>query len=178
MMKSSVRSTFGAVSETSLRTAVVPRRKGSARDGEIRHPGQGPRTPCLRCTGGQGAWPQLRDVLYRCGPHAVATRFRRYSAYRSPRKWTVCPGGKGKLTKWNQDVRAATTDCPTMCVFILDMAFAARAPGEYGNPDGGGHGMSYTPKRSRGGRKDQQSRRAFNVREGLSRADDTLPKDS
>jgi hypothetical protein len=35
--------------------------------------------------------------------------------------------GKGKLTKWNQDVRTATCDCPTMCVFLLDMAMAPRA---------------------------------------------------
>ncbi len=30
--------------------------------------------------------------------------------------------GKGKLTKWNQDIRTATTDAPTMCAFLLDMA--------------------------------------------------------
>ena len=35
--------------------------------------------------------------------------------------------GKGKLTKWNQDVRTATSDCPTMCVFLLDMAVASFA---------------------------------------------------
>jgi aldehyde:ferredoxin oxidoreductase len=35
--------------------------------------------------------------------------------------------GKGKLTKWNQDVRTATCDCPTMCVFLLDMAMAPKA---------------------------------------------------
>ena len=23
---------------------------------------------------------------------------------------------------WNQDIRTATADCPTMCVFLLDMA--------------------------------------------------------
>jgi len=35
--------------------------------------------------------------------------------------------GKGKLTKWNQDVRSATCDAPTMCAFLLDMAVPAIA---------------------------------------------------
>ena len=35
--------------------------------------------------------------------------------------------GKGKLTKWNQDIRMATCDCPTMCAFLLDMAVPAIA---------------------------------------------------
>ena len=30
--------------------------------------------------------------------------------------------GKGRLTKWNQDVRTACTDAPTMCGFLMDMA--------------------------------------------------------
>ena len=30
--------------------------------------------------------------------------------------------GKGKLTKWNQDMRSATCDCPPMCAFLLDVA--------------------------------------------------------
>ena len=35
--------------------------------------------------------------------------------------------GKGKLTVWNQDLRTATTDCPTMCGFLLDMALPGNA---------------------------------------------------
>ncbi len=35
--------------------------------------------------------------------------------------------GKGKLTKWNQDIRAVTCDCATMCAFLLDMAVPAVA---------------------------------------------------
>jgi len=30
--------------------------------------------------------------------------------------------GKGELTKWNQYIRTATTDAPTMCAFLLDIA--------------------------------------------------------
>ena len=32
------------------------------------------------------------------------------------------PDGKGELTKWNQDIRTAITDAPTMCAFLLNMA--------------------------------------------------------
>ena len=30
--------------------------------------------------------------------------------------------GKGALTMWNQDIRTAVTDAPTMCGFLFDMA--------------------------------------------------------
>ena len=63
--------------------------------------------------------------------------------------------GKGKLTKWNQDVRTATADCPTMCVFILDMALPHQL-GEHGRPDGGGDRIHLCARGHRkGGRKDQ-----------------------
>jgi aldehyde:ferredoxin oxidoreductase len=34
---------------------------------------------------------------------------------------------KGKLTKWNQGFRAATTDAPPMCALLFDMAVAGIA---------------------------------------------------
>ena len=85
--------------------------------------------------------------------------------------------GKGKLTKWNQDVRAATTDCPTMCAFLLDMAFAGTCLQNTATLMEAVTGMSYTPEEvERVGERINNLAKAFNVREGLSRADDTLPE--
>jgi aldehyde:ferredoxin oxidoreductase len=85
--------------------------------------------------------------------------------------------GKGKLTKWNQDVRAATTDCPTMCAFLLDMAFAGTCLQNTATLMEAVTGMSYTPEEvERVGERINNLAKVFNVREGLSRADDTLPE--
>ena len=85
--------------------------------------------------------------------------------------------GKGKLTKWNQDVRAATADCPTMCAFLLDMAFAGTCLQNTATLMEAVTGMSYTPEEvERVGERINNLAKAFNVREGLSRADDTLPE--
>jgi aldehyde:ferredoxin oxidoreductase len=85
--------------------------------------------------------------------------------------------GKGKLTKWNQDVRTATADCPTMCVFLLDMAVAGFATQNTASLMEAVTGLAYTPEEiEKVGERINNLARAFNVREGFSRADDILPE--
>jgi aldehyde:ferredoxin oxidoreductase len=85
--------------------------------------------------------------------------------------------GKGKLTKWNQDVRMATCDCPTMCAFLLDMAVPAIATQNTADLMEAVTGLTYTPDEvQRVGERINNLARAFNAREGFTRADDTLPE--
>ncbi|MBW2066265.1 MAG: aldehyde ferredoxin oxidoreductase family protein [Deltaproteobacteria bacterium] len=84
--------------------------------------------------------------------------------------------GKGKLTKWNQDVRSATCDAPTMCAFLLDMAVPAIATQNTANLMEAVTGMKYSPEEIQTvGERINNLARAFNVREGFARDDDTLP---
>jgi len=85
--------------------------------------------------------------------------------------------GKGKLTKWNQDIRTATTDAPTMCAFLLDMAVVGIAAQNTASLMEAVTGFTYTPDDIlRVGERINNLAHAFNVREGLTRADDTLPE--
>jgi aldehyde:ferredoxin oxidoreductase len=85
--------------------------------------------------------------------------------------------GKGKLTVWNQDVRTATCDCPTMCVFLLDMAMAPTAAESTAAFMEAVTGLAFTPEDvTRVGERINNLARAFNVREGFKRADDSLPE--
>jgi aldehyde:ferredoxin oxidoreductase len=85
--------------------------------------------------------------------------------------------GKGKLTKWNQDVRTATCDCPTMCVFILDMAMAPKATETTASLMEAVTGLAFTPEEVTAvGERINNLAKAFNTREGFGRADDTLPE--
>lgn len=85
--------------------------------------------------------------------------------------------GKGKLTKWNQDVRTATCDCPTMCVFLLDTAMAPIATENTASLMEAVTGLSFAPDDvEKVGERINNLARAFNVREGFSRADDTFPE--
>ena len=85
--------------------------------------------------------------------------------------------GKGKLTKWNQDVRSATCDAPTMCAFLLDMAVPAIAAQNTADLMKAVTGLSLSPEDiSKVGERINNLARAFNVREGFTRADDTLPE--
>ena len=85
--------------------------------------------------------------------------------------------GKGKLTKWNQDVRTATADCPTMCVFLLDMAVPHFATENTAALMEAVTGLTFTPEEiERVGERVNNLARVFNVREGFTRADDTLPE--
>lgn len=85
--------------------------------------------------------------------------------------------GKGKLTKWNQDVRSATCDAPTMCAFLLDMAVPAIATQNTADLMEAVTGLSFTAEDiQKVGERMNNLARAFNVREGFTRADDTLPE--
>ncbi len=85
--------------------------------------------------------------------------------------------GKGKLTKWNQDVRTATCDAPTMCAFLLDMAVAGFATQNTASLLEAVTGLRYSPEEvQKVGERINNVAKAFNVREGFTRADDTLPE--
>ena len=85
--------------------------------------------------------------------------------------------GKGKLTIWNQDVRTATLDCAPMCAFLLDMAVPATACQNMASLMEAVTGLSFTPEDVlEVGERVNNLAKAFNVREGFTRADDTLPE--
>ena len=85
--------------------------------------------------------------------------------------------GKGKLTVWNQDVRTATTDCPTMCGFLLDMALPGNALENTASLMEAVTGLKFTPEDvQRVGERINNVAKAFNMRQGLTKTDDTLPK--
>ena len=85
--------------------------------------------------------------------------------------------GKGELTKWNQDIRTATTDAPTMCAFLLDMAVVDIATENTAALMEAVTGLKLTPEEvMQVGERINNLARAFNVREGFTRADDTLPE--
>ncbi len=85
--------------------------------------------------------------------------------------------GKGKLTKWNQDIRTATTDAPTMCAFLLDMAVVGIAAQNTASLIEAVTGLAYTPDEIlQVGERINNLAHAFNVREGFTREDDTLPE--
>ncbi|MDH5696824.1 MAG: aldehyde ferredoxin oxidoreductase C-terminal domain-containing protein, partial [Dehalococcoidia bacterium] len=85
--------------------------------------------------------------------------------------------GKGKLTKWNQDVRCATCDCSTLCVFILDMGITAIACQNIADLVTAATGIPFTAEQiQQVGERINNVARLFNGREGFSRQDDTFPK--
>ena len=84
---------------------------------------------------------------------------------------------KGKLTMWNQDVRTSALDCAPMCAFLLDMAVPATACQNTAALMEGVTGLILTPEEvMRVGERVNNLAKAFNVREGFTRADDTLPE--
>jgi aldehyde:ferredoxin oxidoreductase len=84
---------------------------------------------------------------------------------------------KGKLTIWNQDIRSVTLDCAPMCAFLLDMAVPATACENMANLMEAVTGLTFTPEEIRRvGERINNLARAFNVREGFTRADDTFPE--
>jgi aldehyde:ferredoxin oxidoreductase len=83
---------------------------------------------------------------------------------------------KGELTKWNQDVRTATCDAPTMCAFLLDLVVAPIATQNTADLMEAVTGLSYTPEEiQRVGERINNLARVFNVKAGFTRADDKLP---
>ncbi|UCH45903.1 MAG: aldehyde ferredoxin oxidoreductase family protein [Nitrospiraceae bacterium] len=84
---------------------------------------------------------------------------------------------KGELTVWNQDVRAATCDSPTMCAFLLDIVMAPTATQNTADLMEGVTGLTYTPEEvQQVGERINNLAKAFNMKAGFTRADDTLPK--
>ena len=84
---------------------------------------------------------------------------------------------KGRLTVWNQDVRTATLDCAPMCAFLLDMAVPATACQNTAALMEAVTGLVLTPEEvMKVGERINNLAKAFNVREGFTRADDTLPE--
>jgi aldehyde:ferredoxin oxidoreductase len=85
--------------------------------------------------------------------------------------------GKGELTKWNQDMRTATTDAPGMCAFLFDMAVVGIAAQNTASLLEAVTGLTFTPDDILvAGERINNLAHAFNVREGFTRADDTLPE--
>jgi len=85
--------------------------------------------------------------------------------------------GKGKLTIWNQDIRTVTLDCAPMCAFLLDMAVPATACQNMARLMEAVTGLSFTPEEiQKVGERVNNLAKAFNLREGFTRADDTLPE--
>jgi len=85
--------------------------------------------------------------------------------------------GKGRLTKWNQDVRAVTCDCATMCAFLLDMAVPAVACQNTADLVNAATGLDFTPGDiEKIGERLNNVARLFNIGEGFTRRDDSFPK--
>ncbi len=85
--------------------------------------------------------------------------------------------GKGRLTKWNQDVRSVTCDCAPMCAFLLDMAVPGIACQNTADLVNAAAGTDFTPEEiERIGERINNIARLFNIGEGFSRKDDTFPK--
>jgi aldehyde:ferredoxin oxidoreductase len=84
--------------------------------------------------------------------------------------------GKGKLTKWNQDVRCATTDCATLCGFILDMGVTGIACQNTADLLTAATGIEFSPENVQQiGERVNNIAKLFNIREGFTRAQDSLP---
>lgn len=85
--------------------------------------------------------------------------------------------GKGALTMWNQDFRTATTDAPTMCGFLMDMAVPGIAAQNTASLVGAVTGLDFTAEAVQiVGERINNLARLFNTRAGLTRSDDTLPE--
>lgn len=85
--------------------------------------------------------------------------------------------GKGKLTKWNQDVRSVTCDCAPMCGFLLDMAVPGIACQNTAALMEAITGMPYTAEDvEKVGERLNNVAKAFNVLAGFTRADDNFPE--
>ncbi|MFH1646816.1 MAG: aldehyde ferredoxin oxidoreductase family protein [Chloroflexota bacterium] len=85
--------------------------------------------------------------------------------------------GKGRLTRWNQDVRAVTCDCATMCAFLLDMAVPGIACQNTADLVNAATGMNLTDKEvEKIGERLNNVARLFNIGEGFTRKDDSFPR--
>jgi aldehyde:ferredoxin oxidoreductase len=84
--------------------------------------------------------------------------------------------GKGKLTKWNQDVRCAVADCATLCGFVLDMALTEIACQNTADLLTSATGIQFSAEKvQQVGERINNLARLFNMREGFTRKHDTFP---
>ena len=84
--------------------------------------------------------------------------------------------GKGKLCKWNQDVRTAVCDCMPLCVFVFDMGLATNALELMAELYEALTGLKMKAEDvQKAGERVNNIARLFNFRAGFTRADDTLP---
>lgn len=85
--------------------------------------------------------------------------------------------GKGELTQWNQDMRAGTCDCSTICSFIFDMAIAGNAAQITAELLTSLTGLDFsTEEVETVGERVNNLARAFNILSGFSRDDDSFPE--
>ncbi|MHB8763211.1 MAG: aldehyde ferredoxin oxidoreductase family protein [Deferrisomatales bacterium] len=85
--------------------------------------------------------------------------------------------GKGELCKWNQDDLAATADCPILCSFVVLMSLVHNGPTVVADLITGLTGVEMTGDEVfTVGERVNNLCKAFNVREGFTRADDCLPE--
>lgn len=85
--------------------------------------------------------------------------------------------GKGKLCKWNQDSQCVLADCTTLCSFVVLLSIIHSGMDLIAEIMEGLTGLSFTPDEVYAvGERVNNLCRAFNVREGFTRADDTLPE--
>ncbi len=85
--------------------------------------------------------------------------------------------GKGRLTKWNQDMRIACCDSPTLCGFLVDMAIPANAADVIAELSTAATGLVFSGGDVMAiGERITNVARVFNLRQGLTRADDNLPR--
>ena len=84
--------------------------------------------------------------------------------------------GKGKETKLNQDLVAATADAPTMCSFFLGQAFVATATENTSKLMKALADIDITPDEVlQAGERISNAARVFNVLAGFDRKDDNFP---
>jgi len=87
------------------------------------------------------------------------------------------PKGKGRITKWNQDHRAVCCDAATMCNLVMDANFEAGPAQNTADLLNGICGFDFTADEVlKVGERINNLARAFNVREGFDRKDDTFPE--
>jgi aldehyde:ferredoxin oxidoreductase len=85
--------------------------------------------------------------------------------------------GKGRLTKWNQDIRSVTCDCAPMCAFLLDMAVPGVACQNTADMVNAAAGTDFTPEDiEKIGERLNNLARLYNIGAGFTRKDDTFPK--
>jgi len=84
--------------------------------------------------------------------------------------------GKGKLTQINQDMRIVTTDCAPMCAFLMDMAVPDICLENTADLVNAVSGLNFTPEEvNTVGERLNNLAKAYNMREGFTRKDDTFP---